>query len=892
VATTVTDPSDTAGEARRITLPVEGMTCAACATRIGKVLSKLDGVEEANVNYATHRARVTYVPGLVDVEAMRARVEKAGYHIPEVADDERAYAERLQGLTRNLLVAAVFTVPLLLISMVPALMFTGWQWAAFALTTPVVLWAGREFHRNAALNLRHGQVTMDTLVSMGTLVAYGWSVVSLLFLGAGADHGGMRLNIAGLPEVYFETAGAIIAFILLGRYFEHRAKGRSSQAIRKLLELGARTATLEDGREVPVEDLVPGDRVVVRPGDRIPADGVVADGRSAVDTSMLTGEPVPVEKGPGDDVVGGTVNESGRLVVEVRAVGADSVLAQIVDLVAEAQGGKAPVQALVDRVSAVFVPIVIAIAVGTLAVSLGVLDLSLSESITRAVAVLVIACPCALGLATPTAIMVGTGRGASLGVLIKGAEVLEGARGIDTIVLDKTGTVTEGRMALVDRHVLDGADWTLPLVAAAEDASNHPVARAVAAGLRGDDRLPEPTSVTEHPGRGVVAEVDGHTVVVGRRTLLTDEGVDLGRDVLDLESSVAHAGRTAVLAAVDGRAVAVLAIADAVKATSREAVAAFRDLGLRTLLVTGDNRTTAEAVAAEVGIDEVVAEVLPADKVDVVTRLQGEGRVVAMVGDGVNDAPALAQADLGLAMGTGTDIAIEAGEVTLVSGDLRAAADAVALSRRTLSTIRSNLVWAFGYNVLAIPLAAAGLLNPMVAAAAMGFSSVFVVTNSLRLRDFDGLRAAPTTAQRVERVALRLGFAVLIAAVLWAGVTFQRSLLPGRPVAVELTGTSVEVAGGVVEVRPGEKVTFDITNTSGAPADFALVRAGEAHAGAGGHAGGDVAVAHSADLPGVTGPAGMRVRFTWTLPDPLPDDYAVADTLADASVPVVATAGG
>ena len=844
----------------QITVPVEGMSCAACATRIGKVLGKLDGVDEANVNYATHRAAISYDPSKVDLEQMRAVVEKAGYALPEEVDDDAADAERGRMLTRNLIVGLIFTLPLLAISMTPALMFTGWQWVAWVLATPVVVYAGREFHRNAWINARHGAVSMDTLVSLGTSVAYVWSVVALLFLGAGR-HGGMRLNVAGLPEVYFETSAAIITFILLGRFFEHRAKGRSSQAIRRLLELGAKTATLEDGTEIPVEQLTPGMRFVVRPGERIATDGVVAGGSSAVDTSMITGEPVPVEVVEGDEVVGGTVNEGGRLVVEARAVGGDTVLSQIVDLVARAQGGKAPVQSLVDKVSAVFVPTVITIALITFGVWIAQ-GLGLSESITRAVAVLVIACPCALGLATPTAIMVGTGRGASLGVLIKGAQTLEATRTVDTIVLDKTGTVTEGRMTLVEVTTAADADReeVLALVGAAEDASEHPVARAIAAGAR--DRiaqdLPAVEQFANEPGLGVRATVAGHDVVVGRDGLVA-EGAAVPVDLAEARRRIEERGQTAVLAAIDGRAVAVLAVADTVKATSRQAIAAFAKLGLRTILLTGDNATTARAVADEVGIDEVVAEVLPADKVDVVRRLQDEGRVVAMVGDGVNDAPALAQADLGLAIGTGTDVAIEAGDVTLVSGDLRAAADAVALSRRTLATIKGNLVWAFGYNVLAIPLAAIGLLNPMIAAAAMGFSSVFVVTNSLRLRDFRGLRTGEvSTAQRVEKVAIRLGFAVLVAAVIYAGVVFQRSLLPGRHVDVGLGDAAFPAS---LAVSPGEKVTFVLHNDAGQERSFYLGTPAELDAA---RAAGSADAADHA--PGTMVPPGATVRFTWRLP--------------------------
>jgi P-type Cu+ transporter len=653
---------------------------------------------------------------------------------------------------------------------------------------------------------------MDTLVSIGTLAAYLWSVWALVVLGAADLHGGMRLSVTGLPDVYLETAAAIVTAILLGRWFEHRAKGRSSQAIAKLLELGPRTATLADGREVPVADLVAGDRIVVRPGERIPVDAIVIEGRSAIDTSMLTGEPLPVDVVPGDDVVGGTLNGSGRIVVEATAVGAATVLAQIVDLVAQAQGGRAPIEALVDRVTSVFVPIVLVIAAGTLALGLWQ-GAALSDPLTRAVAVLVIACPCALGLATPTAVMVGVGRGASLGVVIKGVHVLETTRRVDTIVLDKTGTLTEGRMVVVEDR-LDAASASDPemrraalaAIVAAESASEHPIARAVARDLATrhgdlpDARLDDFAAL---PGLGVRAEVevDGRTleVVVGRTSLLADHGYVLDAELAAEQEAQEAQGRTVIAAAVRavggadraGDAPAVLlvvALSDRIKPTSREAVAAFHRLGLRTVLLTGDQERTARAVATELGIDHVIAGVLPDGKDAVIQGLQDEGRVVAMVGDGINDAPALARADLGIAMGTGTDVAIEAGDVTLMSGDPRAAADAIALSRRTLATIRSNLVWAFGYNTLAIPLAAVGLLNPMVAAAAMGFSSVFVVTNSLRLRDFRGAPARRTDAapaRRAHRGPPRDGRrdrrGVLV------GIEFQRSLLPGRAIDVALT---------------------------------------------------------------------------------------------------------
>jgi P-type Cu+ transporter len=874
----------------RIVLPVEGMTCASCSARVGRALTKLEGVEVANVNFATHRAAVSYDPALVDPEALRAAVERVGYAVPEVPDDAAMHERRRVRLTRQLLLAAVLTVPVLLISMVPAFMFDGWQWVALALTTPVVLGSGWEFHRNAAVNLVHRQVTMDTLVSIGTLAAYLWSVWALVVLGAADLHGDMRLSVTGLPDVYLETAAAIVTAILLGRWFEHRAKGRSSQAIAKLLELGPRTATLDDGREVPVAELVAGDRIVVRPGERIAVDAVVIEGRSAIDTSMLTGEPLPVDVGPGDEVVGGTLNGSGRIVIEATAVGSATVLAQIVDLVAQAQGGRAPIEALVDRVTSVFVPIVLVIAASTLLVGLWQ-GATLSDPLTRAVAVLVIACPCALGLATPTAVMVGVGRGASLGVVIKGVHVLETTRRVDTIVLDKTGTLTEGRMAVFADHLDDRSagdasarSAALAAVVAAEAASEHPIARAVARDLATrHGALPEARlgDFAALPGLGVRAtvEVDGvtHAVVVGRTSLLADDGHVLPAELATEQEEHEAQGRTVIAAAVravdagDAQAVLlVVALSDRVKPTSREAVAAFHELGLRTVLLTGDQERTAQAVAAELGIERVVAGVLPDGKDAVIQELQSEGRVVAMVGDGINDAPALARADLGIAMGTGTDVAIEAGDVTLMSGDPRAAADAIALSRRTLSTIRSNLVWAFGYNTLAIPLAAVGLLNPMVAAAAMGFSSVFVVTNSLRLRDFRGARAvAPTTRQRVERTAVRLAMAAAIVAALAVGVEFQRSLLPGRAIDVALTASGI--APEVIEVVPGEKVTFVMDADARTSlhlvdvVDLAMMRMG-----AGGTDDGmtdGTAMDHGRRTIGTVVPQGTTVRLTWRVPD-------------------------
>jgi Cu+-exporting ATPase len=896
-----TDPAaiPTATGEIRVVLPVDGMTCAACSNRVSRALRKLDGVDEANVNFATHRAAVTYDPSKVVPDELKAAIQKVGYDVPEVPDDDAAHERRRLRLRRDLTVATIFTIPAVLISMVPGLMFPGWQWVVWALATPVVVYSGREFHRNAVTNLRHGQVTMDTLVSLGTSVAYVWSAVALLFLGAGSFHEGMRLNVAGLPEVYFETAAAIITAIILGRVFEHRAKGRSSQAIKRLLELGAKTATLEDGTEVAVEDLAVGMRVIVRPGERVPSDGRVVSGASAVDTSMITGEPVPVEVSVGDEVVGGTVNASGRLVVELTAVGRQTLLAQIVDLVAQAQGGKAPIEALVDRVSAVFVPVVLVIAAATFGFWLWQ-DLAVSDAITRAVAVLVIACPCALGLATPTAIMVGTGRGASLGVLIKGAEVLESTRTVDTVLLDKTGTVTEGRMTLAGVDVAEGVvdeDELLLAVAAVEDASEHPIARAIASGLvervGSEQPLPTVDGFSSLPGLGVTGEVADRPVLVGRASLFAERGWEVPAHLEERRTAGERSGWTAVLAGRDGRAEVVLAVADQIKDTSREAVVALQRLGLTTVLLTGDNRTTAEAVAAEVGIDQVIAEVLPQDKERVVRELQEDGHLVAMVGDGVNDAPALARSDLGIAMGTGTDVAIEAGEVTLVSGDLRAAADAVALSRRTLRTIRGNLVWAFGYNTAAIPLAAAGFLNPMVAAFAMGFSSVFVVTNSLRLRQFRGLRAAaPTPKERAEHWGLRLAFVGLVGLVVLAGFEFQRNLLPGRPVEFDLSeGLSVEE----IVAEPGEKLTFELR--SDRAAEFLLVPADDldhvasAIPGAGGDGSADAAIAHpdQGRRIGTVVPPDTAVRFTWTLPDDAAEltDLAVVETTTGESATFV-----
>jgi Cu+-exporting ATPase len=730
-------------ELERCDLPVRGMSCASCATRIEGNLADLPGVATAHVNFATNRATITYDPDITGPESFSTAVTDLGYSVPSVEPDD-AEADELRDLWPRLVVAVVLAVPVIAISMVPGLQFPGWQWVALALSTPIVLWSAWPFHRSTLANLRHRATTMDTLVSLGTIAAYVWSLVALTFLGAGdpSMSGGMSFGAifggAGDgPHVYFETASAIVALLLLGKWFEARARGRSSRALRPLLELGAKTARLEDGDEVPVATLRVGDRFVVRPGEKVATDGTVVDGASAVDVSMLSGEPVPVDVVAGDPVFGATLNTSGRIVVQATQVGGDTALAQIARLVEEAQGSKAPVQHLADRISAVFVPVVIVVAVATFLVWLAVTGAA-DDAFTAAVAVLIIACPCALGLATPTAIMVGTSRAAQLGIVIKGGEVLEATQSVDTAVLDKTGTITEGRMDLVDVVTADGVDvdTLLRRAGSVEDASEHPIARAIAAGARARGAaLLAPDRFANHAGRGVEADVDGATVRVGRA-----EFVGVGSEALALPSGDE---RTIVFAGWDGAVRGAFVVADTVKPTSRDAVDALHALGITTVMVTGDRQTTADAVAAQVGIDRVVAGVLPDQKVDVVRALQDEGRRVAAVGDGVNDAPALAQSDLGIAIGTGTDVAIEASDLTLVSGDLRAAADAIALSRRTLTTIKGNLFWAFAYNVAAIPLAAVGLLNPVVAAAAMGFSSVFVVSNSLRLRRFDSVRAAP-----------------------------------------------------------------------------------------------------------------------------------------------------
>ncbi|MFJ4847233.1 MULTISPECIES: heavy metal translocating P-type ATPase [unclassified Streptomyces] len=746
-------PPVAAAPVTELELEIGGMTCASCAARVEKKLNRMDGVT-ATVNYATEKAKVAFGDG-IGVTDLIATVEATGYTAALPAPPAPAAApgdpagtpsapDELTTLRQRLVTAVVLAVPVIAMSMVPALQFTNWQWLSLTLAAPVVAYAAWPFHRAAWTNLRHGATTMDTLISLGTLSAFGWSVWALFFGEAGMP--GMKhpfeLTVArgeGSANLYLEVAAGVTAFILAGRFFEARSKRRAGAALRALMELGARdVAVLRDGREVRIAtaDLAVGDLFVVRPGEKIATDGVVREGTSAVDAAMLTGESVPVEVGPGDSVTGATVNAGGRLVVEAVRVGADTRLAQMARLVEDAQNGKAAAQRLADRISAVFVPVVILLALGTLGVWLALGEGAVA-AFTAAVAVLIIACPCALGLATPTALMVGTGRGAQLGILIKGPEVLETTRRVGTVVLDKTGTVTTGVMTLTGVHLADGEreDEVLLLAGALEDASEHPIARAVAQAAReraGD--LPGVADFRSLPGLGVQGTVDGRAVTVGRQT----PPAPLPEKLVLAKVQSEALGGTVVTVSWDGRPRALLVVADAVKPGSARAVAMLRELGLTPVLLTGDHEAVARSVAAEVGIDaaDVIAGVMPEEKVAVVRRLQQQGRSVAMVGDGVNDAAALAQADLGLAMGTGTDAAIEAGDLTLVRGDLRVAADAIRLSRRTLATIKGNLFWAFGYNVAALPLAAAGLLNPMIAGAAMAFSSVFVVGNSLRLRGF------------------------------------------------------------------------------------------------------------------------------------------------------------
>lgn len=741
-----------------VELEIGGMTCASCAMRIEKKLNKLEGVV-ATVNYATEKAKIT-VPDGYDPAVLIAEVEKTGYSaaLPApkgkrndgtAAGDADDADPELRSLRNRLIGAIVLTVPVIAMAMIPALQFTYWQWASLALAAPVILWAAWPFHKAAWTNLKHGAATMDTLISMGTSAAFLWSLYALFFGTAGTPGMTHPFEFAlapsdGAANIYLEVGAGVTMFILAGRYFEKRSKKQAGAALRALLELGAKeVAVLRGGVEtkIPVEDLQVGDEFIVRPGEKIATDGVVVSGTSAVDASMLTGEAVPVEVAEGDAVTGATTNVGGRLVIRATRIGSDTQLAQMAQLVEDAQTGKAEVQRLADRISGVFVPIVIVIAFVALGGWLGA-GFPVTAAFTAAVAVLVIACPCALGLATPTALLVGTGRGAQMGVLIKGPEVLESTRKVDTVVLDKTGTVTTGKMTLVGVFTEDRTDRAelLRLAGALEDASEHPIAQAIAKGATQEvGSLPTPSDFANIEGKGVQGIVDGHAVLVGRDSLLAEWSQQLSRELASTKARAESEGKTVVAAGWDGQARGILVVADTVKPSSAEAIAQFKAIGLTPILLTGDNEAVARQIAAEVGIEEVIAEVLPKDKVDVVTRLQREGKVVAMIGDGVNDAPALAQADLGLAMGTGADVAIEASDITLVRGDLRSAVDAIRLSRKTLGTIKTNLFWAFAYNVAAIPVAALGMLNPMLAGAAMALSSVFVVGNSLRLRGFKSI---------------------------------------------------------------------------------------------------------------------------------------------------------
>jgi P-type Cu+ transporter len=739
---------------RQVELPIAGMTCASCAIRIERTLNELDGVS-SSVNYATERASVQFDAATVVPEQLVAAVAAAGYQavLPSAEPAAGDEPDEMARLRQRLLVSLALTVPVLAMAMIPPLQFDNWQWLSLTLAAPVIVWGAWPFHRAAWANLRHGTATMDTLVCVGVLAAFAWSLYALFIGDAGMR--GMTMSFDLIPDrtggpdqIYLEVASAVTVFVLAGRYFEARAKRRAGAALTALLALGAKDVAVFDEhgveRRVPVEQLAVGDRFIVRPGEKVATDGVVEQGASAVDESWLTGESVPVEKGPDDEVAGGSLNVGGRLVVRATRIGSDTALAQVGRLVTDAQSGKSPAQRLADRVAGVFVPVVIGLAIATLGFWIGAGEAA-TFAFSAAVAVLIIACPCALGLATPTALLVGTGRGAQLGLLIKGPEILESTRTIDTVVLDKTGTVTTGRMSLIDVAAARGEDRArlLGLAGALEGASEHPIAQAIARAARAElGSLPAPEAFTNHRGLGVEGVIDGHGVQVGRTAFMAEWSVTIPEELETARLAAESQGRTAVVVAWDGAVRGLLVVADTVKATSAEAVAALKELELRPVLLTGDNDTTARAVAAEVGVDEVIAEVLPAEKAAVIARLQAEGRVVAMVGDGVNDAPALAQADLGLAIGTGTDVAIEASDLTLVSGDLRAAGDAIRLSGATLRTIKQNLGWAFAYNLAALPLAAAGLLNPLIAGAAMALSSASVVANALRLRRFEATTSA------------------------------------------------------------------------------------------------------------------------------------------------------